>query len=191
VTRDGGPPGGTGPEIVDLGALRRTELMLDALSASRGRRPRATAEAGPDPVADMLAALAADVQRDLPAGSWLASPWLASRETTRTGRSSRRPRAAIAVGVAAAAVVAITVMSTDRVRMPGPLVRLGAAARQVAVGNARPADTARPPGRTSKDGRGQLAISPSRGRLAILPGVWLIPASAPAAAAGALAGRHR
>ena len=73
---------GTGHEVVDLGDVQHTELVLDALAARRGPRREST-----DPAAGLLAALAADVDGDVLASSW-SWPWLvmARRALARSGQ---------------------------------------------------------------------------------------------------------
>lgn len=181
---DHGQPGGTAPEFPDLAALQQTDVVLESLADGCGRPAAKISGASSDPVVDLLAALVADVQRDLPAGSWLASPWLAPQARRRAERTGRRMRAVIAVGVAAATfTIAITLVSTTGAGLPGPLSAFGSPARQAAGAHQRPGSASRP-------GTASRQVKTGRGSLAMLPGILLVPVSPPGAAAGALA-RHR
>jgi hypothetical protein len=166
------------------GAARRAELILDALAARRAPPREAVPEASTDRVAELLAALAADVDHDLPAGAWLAQPWLtrqpqagqpqarqgaARRRAARTAGSRRRMRATAGMGVAAAMLTAAIVMvSADGPLLPGPFSSLGPAGRQAAGRRLPAAIPSRHPARRGTVGQGAFAA---------LPGVWMVPVS--------------
>ena len=182
--RGRGRPGGTGHDVLDLGAVQRTGLIIDALAARRGSPAGAVARAGADPAVELLAALAADVEQDLPAGSWLASPWLAPqraghRPAAPAADGPRRMRAAITVSVAAVVLTTAVMMSPAGPSLPGPFRWLGSTPGQASSGHA----PAPPRGPAAPRGRA------GQGPLAALPGIWL-PFS-PAAAAGGTATAKR
>ena len=185
--RDRGRSGGTGRNALDLGAVQRTGLILDALAARRGPAgpADAVARAGADPAVVLLAALAADVEQDLPAGAWLASPWLApqragGRPAGPAGDGRRRMRAAIMLSAAAVMLTTAVMMSPAGPSLPGPFRWPGSILGQAGSGHA----PARPKGPAAPRGRA------GQGPLAALPGIWL-PFSPAGAADGTATAKRR
>jgi hypothetical protein len=73
---------------VDLAAVAADDALIDALS---GRTPGAVPRGG-DPVAELLAAWAADARRDLPASEALSAPVIRTVPVVRPPPVTRQPQ---------------------------------------------------------------------------------------------------
>jgi hypothetical protein len=119
VSRHGalGPAGG---QAADLGAIRRSDAIIDMLASRRRLRPRALR----DPAVAVLSRLAADVDaapyqpRRGPAGAHLAGPRPAgSRPAGRRPGRARPQGSAVAAAAAAIATAAAVVAAAGLVIM--------------------------------------------------------------------------